>query len=131
MYIVFDENVPDKLVEGLSILTPIASSGNFTITSVKLLGFSGTPDSNVLEVIGKNGILITYDADFRTQRHLYNAIKDYNIGLFWIKQGKKTTFWSLIQLMIQHWHKILEVSNDEERPFLYEVNSRGVEKKAF
>ena len=131
MYIVFDENVPNKLVEGLAILTPIASNKSFTITSIALLGKTGTQDESVLKLIGENGILITYDADFRTQRHLYGAIKDYNIGLFWVKQGKKTTFWTLIQLMIQHWHKILEICDNEERPFLYEVNTRGVERKEF
>lgn len=131
MYIVFDENVPNKLVEGLSILTPIASDKSFKITSMQLLGKSGAPDETVLGLIGENGILITYDADFRTQRHLYSVIKEYNIGLFWVKQGKKTTFWTLIQLMILHWHKILDICDSENRPFLYEVNTRGVERKEF
>jgi predicted nuclease of predicted toxin-antitoxin system len=131
MYIVFDENVPKKLVEGLQTLAPIASDTPFEITSVKLLNKTGISDATVLEMVKENGILITYDADFRTQRHLYSAIKKYNIGLFWIKQGKKTTFWTLVQLMIQHWQKILEICESEERPFLYEVNKNGVERKEF
>lgn len=131
MYIVFDENVPNKIVEGLKILAPIASNVQFEITSISLLGKTGIADATVLEFVQSNGILITYDADFRTQRHLYNAIKEYNIGLFWIKQGKKTTLWSLVQLMIQHWHKVLEICDEEERPFLYEINKQGVERKEF
>ena len=131
MYIVFDENVPNKLIEGLRILTPIASEVEFEITSIKLLNKSGISDATVLEVVQKNGILITYDADFKTQRHLYTAIKDYNIGLFWIKQGKKTTFWTLVQLMINNWHTILKMCDEEQRPFLYEINKNGVERKEF
>ncbi|HVW98158.1 MAG TPA: DUF5615 family PIN-like protein [Mucilaginibacter sp.] len=131
MYIVFDENVPDQLVQGLKILAPIASNAEFEITSISLLGKVGIADATVLEVVQRNGILITYDADFRTQRHLYSAIKDYNIGLFWIKQDKKTTFWTLIQLMIHHWHTVLETCDKVERPFLYEINKRGVERKEF
>jgi hypothetical protein len=92
MYIVFDENVPNQLVEGLKILAPIASNAQFEITSIGLLGKTGIADATVLKVVQSNGILITYDADFRTQRHLYNAIKDYNIGPFWIKPGKKPPF---------------------------------------
>ena len=38
MYIVFDENVPSQLVEGLKILAPIASNAEFEITSIRLLG---------------------------------------------------------------------------------------------
>jgi len=131
MYIVFDENVPTQLVEGLKILAPIASNTQFEITSIRLLGKTGIADATVLDVVQKNGILITYDADFRTQRHLYNAVKEYNIGLFWIKQGKKTTFWLLVQMMIQHWQRALEICEDEERPFLYEINKKGVERKEF
>lgn len=131
MYIVFDENAPNQLVEGLRILAPIASNVQFEITSIRLLGKTGIADATVLDVVQKNGILITYDADFRTQRHLYNAIKDYNIGLFWIKQGKKTTFWSLVQLLIQHWHTVLELCDEQERPFLYEINKQGVVRKEF
>jgi hypothetical protein len=131
MHIVFDENVPNILVEGLKTLAPIASSVQFEITSVRLLNQIGISDAVVLEFVQTNGILITYDADFRTQRHLYNAIKEYNIGVFWIKQGKKTTLWSLVQLMIQHWHKVLEICDEVERPFLYEINKQGVERKEF
>ena len=131
MYIVFDENVPSQLVEGLKILAPIASNVKFEITSIRLLGKTGIADATVLDVVQSNGILITYDADFRTQRHLYNAIKDYNIGLFWVKQGKKSTFWLLVQLMIQHWRRVLEICEESERPFLYEINKTGVERRDF
>ena len=131
MHIVFDENVPNQLVEGLKILAPIASDASFEITSIRLMNKTGIADATVLDEVKINGILITYDADFRTQRHLYNAIKDYNIGLFWIKQSKKSTFWLLVQLMIQHWDEILRICSEEERPFLYEINKRGVERKEF
>jgi len=131
MYIVFDENVPDKLVEGLKTLAPIASDHTFEITSVKLLAKAGTPDEDVLNLIGKNGILITYDADFKKQRNLYAAIKDYNIGLFWVKQPKKITFWFLVKVMIANWQEILELCVNEDRPFIFEVTKNGVEQRTF
>jgi hypothetical protein len=33
--------------------------------------------------------------------------------------------------MIQHWNKVLEICDEEERPFLYEINKQGVERKEF
>lgn len=131
MKIVFDENVPNKLVHGLITLASIASDHDFEITSVNLLHQTGTPDSNVLNLVGKGGILITYDADFKKQRSLYNALKEYQIGLFWVKQTKKVTFWVLVQVMIAHWQEILDISFTEERPFIFEISRQGVERRTF
>lgn len=131
MKIVFDENVPNKLVKGLIILASIASDHDFEITSVKLLNETGTPDENVLNLVGKGGILITYDADFKKQRSLYTALKEYEIGLFWVRQSKKVTFWVLVQVMIAHWQELLEISFTEARPFIFEVTKQGIEHRTF
>lgn len=131
MKLIFDENVPNKLVEGLISLTFLASNLNTEISSVKLLNKPGTPDEEVLELVGKNGILITYDKDFKTQRNLYSIIKEYNIGVFFIRQPKIKTSWDLVQLVIQHWKEILEKAETEKRPFLFEVTKKGVERRDY
>ncbi len=59
MLLVFDENVPDCIVNALVNLTPIAFSEPVLITSVLKLGLLGRPDEDVLHGVGKNGILIT------------------------------------------------------------------------
>lgn len=131
MKLIFDENVPNKLVEGLISLTFLASTLNTEISSVKLLNKTGTPDDKVLELVGKNGILITYDKDFKTQRNLYPIIKQHNIGVFFIKQPKIKTYWDLVQLIIQHWKEILFKAETEKRPFLFEVTKKGVERRDY
>jgi len=131
MYILFDENFPDKLVEGIASLTTIASNSHIQITSVMLLNKASTPDAQVLDLVGKNGILITYDKDFKTQQHLYPIIKSYNIGVFFVRQPRIKTYWLLVQLIIEHWQKILLLAENTERPFIFEVTKNGVEKRTY
>jgi Domain of unknown function (DUF5615) len=131
MYILFDENFPDKIVEGISSLTTIASNLQIQITSVKLLNKAGTPDDKVLDLVGKDGILITYDKDFKTQQHLYPIIKSYNIGVFFVRQPKIKTYWVLVQLIVHHWQQVLLEAETTERPFIFEVTKNGVEKRSY
>ncbi len=131
MQIVFDENVPDCIIEALSALSIIAFEQKLNITSVNILGLSGYPDEKVLEAVGKDGILITYDKDFKTQRGLYHIIKELNIGVFWVRQPKIKTVWLLAQIMVQHWQEVLTKAHNEERPFLYEVTKKEVERRAY
>jgi len=100
MRIVFDENVPDCIITALTALASIAFSYPLEITSVTLLDINGTPDEDVLHAVGKNGILITYDKDFKRQRALYHIIKQHKIGVFWVRQPKVKTVWLLAQLMV-------------------------------
>jgi hypothetical protein len=131
MRILFDENVPNKLVEGLISLTPLVSNQEIIISSVKLLNKTGTPDDKVLELVGKDGILITYDKDFKTQQHLFPIIKEYNIGVFFIRQPKIKTFWLLVKLIIEHWERLLEVAEVTDKPFIFEVTKTGVERRSY
>lgn len=131
MYILFDENFPDKLVEGIASLTTIASNLHIQITSVKLLNKAGTPDNEVLDLVGENGILITYDKDFKTQQHLYPVIKSYNIGVFFVRQPKIKTYWILVKLIVEYWQEILKQAENSDRPFIFEVTKNGVEKRSY
>ncbi len=92
MRIVFDENVPDCIITALTALASIAFQEISEITSVSILGISGQPDEDVLHAVGKDGILITYDKDFKRQRALYHIIKQYEIGVFWVRQPKVKQF---------------------------------------
>jgi len=131
MRIVFDENVPDCIITALAALASIAFPGKLEITSVMILEMGGNPDEDVLHAVGENGILITYDKDFKRQRALYDIIKQYKIGVFWVRQPKVKTVWLLAQLMVAQWDTMLKTASDTERPFLYEVTKNGVSKLVF
>lgn len=131
MFIVFDENVPDCIVKALTSLSTIAFKGEVKITSIFELGLTGENDEEVLHQVGNNGILITYDKDFKTQRALYHIISQYKIGVFWVRQPNIKTVWLLAQLLVQHWKIILEKSEIENKPFLFEVTKNGVERRDY
>jgi predicted nuclease of predicted toxin-antitoxin system len=131
MRIVFDENVPDCISIALTTLAEIAFSQELEITSVTLLNIVGESDEQVLHAVGKDGILITYDKDFKRQRALYHIIKQHKIGVFWVRQPKIKTVWLLAQLMVAQWDVMLEKANTVERPFLFEVTKTGVSELKF
>lgn len=131
MRIVFDENVPDCISIALTTLAEIAFSQKLEITSVSLLNIAGEPDEQVLHAVGKDGILITYDKDFKRQRALYHIIKQHEIGVFWVRQPKVKTVWLLAQLMVAQWDTMLEKANTVDRPFLFEVTKNGVSELNF
>lgn len=85
MLIVFDENVPNGIVDALIALAPFACKRELAITSITKLGLNGKPDEAVLHAVGKKGILISYDKDFKTQRGSFLIIKQHGIGVFWIR----------------------------------------------
>lgn len=131
MRIVFDENVPDCIIIALTELASIAFPYKLDITSVSLLNIAGEPDEEVLQVVGKDGILITYDKDFKRQRALYHIIKQHQIGVFWVRQPKVKTVWILAQLMVAQWDVMLDKAHTIDRPFLFEVTKNGVSELSF
>jgi predicted nuclease of predicted toxin-antitoxin system len=127
--IVFDENVPNGIVDALISLFPFSTDRKMDITSVHLLGQRSASDEDVLHLVGKNGAIITYDKDFKTHKALSHIIKENKIGCFWVRQPHKTNFLDLAKTLVSHWDKILKIANDEQKPFLYEVTKKGVEKR--
>ena len=131
MLLIFDENVPDCIVNALVSLTPIAFPEPVLITSVLKLGLLGHPDEEVLHAVGKDGILITYDKDFKRQRSLSHIINQHEIGVFWIRQPKIKTAMILAQILVKHWPVVLQTAHAKNRPFLYEIESSGVSERFF
>ena len=126
MRIVFDENVPQIIASALRDLSVVDFSEH-EITSIADLGKQGIPDTEVLHEVGKGGILITYDKDFKTQKALYQIIKQNGIGVFWIRQSKNQRMWDLVQLLVKHWPDIVQNAESTKKPFLMEVTKNGVE----
>lgn len=126
MRIVFDENVPQIIASALHDLSLVDFSKH-EITSITDLGKQGIPDTEVLQEVGKGGILITYDKDFKTQKALYQIIKQKGIGVFWIRQSKNQKMWDLVQLLVKHWPDIIQNAESTKKPFLMEVAKNGVE----
>ena len=126
MRMLFDENVPQIIASALRDLSVVDFSEH-EITSIADLGKQGIPDTEVLHEVGKGGILVTYDKDFKTQKALYQIVKQNGIGVFWIRQSKNQRMWDLVQLLVKHWPEIIQKAESIKKPFLMEVTKNGVE----
>jgi hypothetical protein len=129
MRILFDENAPNKLVEGIKALTFFFElDPSVEITSVQLLGKLSAMDEDVLELVGEGGVLISYDKDFKKHKRLKKIILDMGIAVFWVKQPAKPNFFELAKFLIGNWEEMLDKILNEAKPFIYQVNKAGISK---
>lgn len=129
MNVVFDENMPIKLVEGMQAFTYFYKSKTIVnLTSIHLLDQDSIPDVGVLGVVGENGILISYDKDFKTHKKLKHVIASDKIGVFWVQQPKVKNLFVLATFLLNNWPEIMDKIDNQERPFIYQVLKRGVTK---
>jgi len=127
MRILFDENAPDKLIEGLKAFTSFFElDPTVEITSIQLLGKLSATDEDVLDMVGNGGVLISYDKDFKKHKKLKKIIFDKGIGVFWIKQPSRPDFFELSKILINNWEKIIDKILNDKKPFICQVNKSGL-----
>ena len=118
MKFIFDENLPPTLARGL------AAFGEPTEHSTDHFP-AGTKDEILLEFIGTNQyIFITRDTRIRFNPQEVAAIRRHNVGAF-ILQGKSLAAWDIVRQLVRNWHRILELSNKERKPFIYLIPRTG------
>jgi hypothetical protein len=129
MRILFDENAPNKLVEGIKALTFFFElDPSIEITSVQLLGKLSAIDEDVLEIVGNGGVLISYDKDFKKHKKLKKIIFDMGIAVFWVQQPKQPRYFQLAKFLINNWEEIIDKAINERKPFIYQINKSGTSK---
>ncbi|HTE31029.1 MAG TPA: hypothetical protein VK666_11695 [Chryseolinea sp.] len=120
--IYLDENLSEHVADALNNL----SKGYFRdveVYSTKNVFGRGAPDETIIPGIGKaKGIWITRDENAYRFEEQYKLCKKYKIGIFILKLAKgRQDHWSMVMLLIQHWHEIVEIIRSEKRPFGYQV----------
>ena len=86
-----------------------------------------TDDATLLKYMGEEHIFfITRDLRIRWKPAEIRALKDYNIGAFFLG-GKNQSRCQLIQQLVRHWPKIKEHSLNyrNKRPFAFRVPPTG------
>ncbi len=84
-----------------------------------------TDDSDWLEVIGTRGwFLVTRDERVRFRPAEISAIKEHNVGAFFIG-GKNRSRCELIQQIVRNWPRMKEIANSTRPPFLYRIPPKG------
>ena len=130
MLLVFDEMYPIELAKGLEILEEANDRSPYKVEVThieKLAGKKGTPDEEVIELVGrKNGIVLTKDTDFRRLKHYYPLYKKNKTGvIFFHSTSHKVVFWDMVVAFINHWEKIKEVALKEDPPFVHKFGVKG------
>jgi len=129
MRVVFDENMPAKIVEGMTAFTHYyQSKTKVELTSIHILDQNSIPDTGVLGIVGKNGILISYDKDFKTHKKLKHIIASEKIGIFWVQQPKIKNLFVLATFLLNNWGAIMDKIDNERRPFIFQVLKKSITK---
>jgi predicted nuclease of predicted toxin-antitoxin system len=135
MFFLFDENVPYKLVKGLSLIQEAnhKSLNNAFIIHPRDVPNEGASDEEQIEYAGQNnGIIVSFDKDFKHMKSYYVLYKQYNVGAVILNLSKKeANYWGIVKSIINRWEELKQKLKDEPRPFIYEITSRGIEKRDF
>ena len=92
MLIIFDENFPQKIAEGLNL---IESTNRDTIlhceiTHPYLINKGGTEDDDWITYAGKkDAIIMTFDKDFKDIKAKGRLYNEHKVGVFFFKFDKK------------------------------------------
>ena len=86
-------------------------------------------DIEWLPYIGENDmILVTRDVKIRYRPHEIHAIKEHNVGVFFLA-GKNLTRCQHIQQLVRNWPRMKELAGKTKRPFAFLVPSKGAKFK--
>lgn len=117
----FDHNLSWRLAKALSYLE---DNENVVVHLTDIFD-SDALDVVWLEHIGRNDmVLVSKDIRIRKHRAELSALKQYNVGAFFLI-GRKLTKWQEIRQLIFQWEKMKELAINAYRPFAFLVPQRG------
>lgn len=128
MIFVFDENFSKKLADGLDLLeksNPGSKIPVDVISAVSLMGKKGATDEDIIRKMGKSGVLITKDKDFKQIKLLKNVIEPCDAKVLFYKSSSKLIFfWDLLAATVNRWEEIKEILSRPAPPHVYEFDIR-------
>ncbi len=135
MFFLFDENVPYKFVKGLSLIEEAnhKSKIKVIITHPRDAKNEGSTDEEQIKFAGENnGVIISFDKDFKHMKSYFPLYKQYNVGTVVLNLSKKqANYWGIVRAIIHRWEDLKETLEREKKPFIFEITSKGIEKRNF
>ena len=135
MFFLFDENVPYKFVQGLALIEESNHKSRMKakLSHPRLLGNEGSSDEEQIKMAGKHdGIIISFDKDFKHIKSYYPLYNQYNVGIVFLKLSKaESNYWGIVKLVINKWEELKTQLIDHERPFAYQVSQHGIQRFEF
>lgn len=135
MFILFDENVPYKFVQGLALIeesnhkSPIIA----TVAHPKIIGNTKATDEEQIAYAGKHkGIIFSFDKDFKHIKSYYPLYKEHKVGVVVLRLTKKeSNYWGIVTLIITNWERLKQEIYKLEKPFVYELGNKGPTRLEF
>lgn len=129
MLIIFDENFPQKIAEGLNIIesTNRDTILNCEITHPYLINKGGTEDDDWIAYAGKNNaIIMTFDKDFKDIKAKGRLYNEHKVGVFFFKLDKREKmYWQIVKLFVNNFDAMKTIILEVPRPFVYRISSKG------
>jgi|ERR1035437_3327102 predicted nuclease of predicted toxin-antitoxin system len=133
MFFLFDENVPYKFVQGLSLIEEANKKSIVEITHPHFLKTEGASDEEQIQMAGENnGIIISFDKDFKHIKGYFPLYKLHSVGVVFLKLRKdESNYWGIVKLIINQWENIKNTLKDKQKPFVYQVSRDGIQRFNF
>ena len=135
MFFLFDENVPYKFVKGLSLIEEANHKSKITASIVHPRDIlnKGASDEEQFKYAGKNeGIIVSFDKDFKHMKSYYPQYREFNVGTVVLNLTKKEfNYWGIVKAIISRWEDLKKILETAERPFIYEITIKGIERREF
>jgi len=130
-----DENVPYKFVKGLSLIEEANHKSKITASIVHPRDIlnEGASDEEQIKYAGKNeGIIVSFDKDFKHMKSYYPLYREFNVGTVVLNLTKKeSNYWGIVKAIISRWEDLKKILETAERPFIYEITIKGIERREF
>lgn len=135
MFFLFDENVPYKFVQGLALIEEANHKSKYKVQILHPRDnlTEGTSDEDQILLAGKhNGVIVSFDKDFKHMKSYYPLYKQFNVGAVVFNLAKKDfNYWGIVKTIILRWEELKIRIQESDRPFIFEITSRGIEKRSF
>ncbi len=129
MLIIFDENFPLKIAEGLHIIesTNRDTILNCEITHPYLINKGGTDDDDWIAYAGRhNAIIMTFDKDFKDIKAKGPLYTQYKVGVFFFKLDRREKmYWQIVKLFVNNFDAMKKIILEVPRPFVYRISAKG------
>ena len=133
MFLLFDENVPYKFVKGLALIEEANHKSNIhpTIMHPRDVPNEGASDEAQIKYVGENeGIIISFDKDFKHMKSYYPLYRDFKVGAVILNLTKReSNYWGIVRCIVKNWEELKKKLESTERPFIYEITIRGIERR--
>jgi predicted nuclease of predicted toxin-antitoxin system len=130
MLFIFDNQCSQRLANGLNILEEgnLLSPIQCQVKHIREFIPGSSTDEEVISLAIKlDGIIVTYDRDFKETKLRAKLYKENNVGVVFFRSYKNVLrYWEIVLSFINNWEKLKKMISETQKPFIIEVTKNGL-----